>query len=216
MRKKCIVLCIAWVLVAAFTAPGAAGAAPAKHRSSDGTVPAKWDMLKPAVGPHEDCAPLSAGGNGDGRNSISFSEFEDGDIVVVLGTATGHAGEWDDYYHVTDNSACVWSANTTPSNDVLREAPVKYRAYDEAYGLWVPSVSVTNRVRARNYCRAQKGEVYDIGSAKTNQSRWYCSKLAWASYKYTVNLDLDGDGGYWVWPVDLVTDPSTSVFARGV
>jgi hypothetical protein len=26
-------------------------------------------------------------------------------------------------------------------------------------------------------------------------------------------VDLDADGGYWVWPVDLVNDSQTSVFA---
>jgi len=211
MRNKTVATCVVFALTVLTAQVAMAG--PTKNVGTKGEVPAKWDLAKPRLERHTDKAPETAGGAGDGQNSISFAAFDSGDIIVVLGTATGHAGEWDDAYHYTDRSACVWSANTTPGNDVLREAAIKYRAYDRAYGLWVPSVSAANRAKARSYCRAQEGERYDISSSKTNQSLWYCSKLAWASYKYSAGVDLDADGGYWVWPVDLVNDSQTSVFA---
>jgi len=210
MRFKTTVAIVVAAMAVASTQ--VAWAAPVKKADSDGKPPAKWDQAKPQVKGHSDKAPETAGGTGDGKNSISFSAFDDGDIIVVLGTSTGHAGEWDDAYHYSDRSACVWSANTTPGNDVLREAAIKYRAYDRAYGLWVPSVSAANRAKARSYCRSQNGEPYLISSSKTDQSRWYCSKLAWSSYKYTAGVDLDGDGGYWVWPVDLINDSQTALF----
>ncbi len=210
LRSLLIVTAVATALV-----PAAAGAAPVKRLSADGSVPAKWDLAKPVAQDHPDVVPPSAGGDGDGSNSISLAGFDDGDIIVTQGTLTGHAGEWDDdYYAGSTYNNCVWSANTTPVNGVQREEPRKYRAYDEAYGLWVPSVSATKRVSARNYCRAQKGEPYNISSLKSDQSRWYCSKLCWSSYKYTSAVDLDGNGGTYVWPIDLVNDGQTSMFAH--
>ncbi|PKQ15284.1 MAG: hypothetical protein CVT67_10280 [Actinobacteria bacterium HGW-Actinobacteria-7] len=208
-------LLIAAVVVAALV-PATAQAAPNKVRNRDGSVPPKWDLAKPAAEDHPDVAPPSAGGSGDGTNNIAFTYFDDGDIIVTQGTLTGHAGEWDSYYYngsTYDN--CVWSANTTPSNGVQREEPRKYRGYDEAYGLWVPSASTTKRTKARSYCRAQNGEPYNITSLKSDQAHWYCSKLCWSSYKYTAAIDLDGNGGTYVWPIDLVNDGQTAVFARG-
>lgn len=205
---------MALVLALCFSGQAIAGAGPAKRVGRDGSVPSKWDLPKPECRPHADTAPRSASGSGDGANTLSFSAFDDGDMVVVTGSLTGHAGEWDEtYWHGSLYDSCIWSANTTPVNGVQREAPRKYRAYDGAYALWVPTASSTKRAAARSYCRAQLGEPYDIGSSKSNQSAWYCSKICWSSYRYTAGMDLDGDGGYWVWPIDLVNDAQTSIFA---
>ncbi len=190
------------------------GYAASKRPDHNGRAPSKWDLPKPARVAHPDVAPPSAGGDGSGYNTLSFAKFDDGDIVVTGGTATGHAGEWDErYYSGSLSDKCIWSANTTPVNGVQREDPRKYRAYDYAWGLWVPSASAAKRQSARTYCKSQLGEPYDIGSSKTDTSRWYCSKLAWGSYKSAAGIDLDADGGYWVWPIDLVNDSQTSVFA---
>lgn len=185
-----------------------------KKLGPDGRVPAKWDQPKPLQVNHPDVAPLAAGGDGTGYNTLSFSSFDDGDMVVTGGSPTGHAGEWDERYYLGSLAdKCIWSANTAPVNGVQREEPRKYRAYDNAWGLWVPSVPVTKRTAARSYCKSQSGEPYDISSSKTDTSRWYCSKLAWGSYKSAAGIDLDADGGYWVWPIDLVNDSQTAVFA---
>jgi len=205
---------VALALLLALSVPVVCSAVPVKHVNADGSVPAKWSLPKPPVSHHPDGAPRSAGGNGDGSNSLSFAAFDTGDMVVTGGTATGHAGEWDDsYWRGSLYDSCIWSANVQPVDGVQREAPRKYRAYDCAYGIWVPSVRTTKRAAARTYCRSQLGEPYDIGSSKSNQSAWYCSKLCWSSYRYTSSVDLDGDGGYWVWPIDLVNDSQTSLFA---
>jgi len=158
---------------------------PIKKVSKDGSIPAKWDLPKPKVEPHEDTPPVSASGNGDGSNDISFDEFESGDIIVVTGTATGHAGEFDWVYYYNLDSYCIWSANTEPEDGVQLEQPSKYRGYDEAYGLWVPSATYSERLDARDYCGEQEGEPYELTSLKTTETDWYCSKLAWASYWFT-------------------------------
>ena len=187
-----------------------------KRAGRDGTVPQEWDLPKPEVVPHPDVAPSGAGSLvGDGTNSLSFSAFDTGDMVVVLGTTFGHAGCWSDALYSSARglySYCIWSANTTPVNGVQLEQPIKYRAYDRAYGLWVPSRAAYGSA-VINYCAAQRGEPYVITSSKTDYSRWYCSKLPWVGWKLKAGVDLDADGGYWVWPVDLVNDSQTSVFA---
>ncbi|MDY0340600.1 MAG: hypothetical protein RBS17_05260 [Coriobacteriia bacterium] len=193
------------------------GAETAKRARDDGTAPAQWDLPKPEVVPHEDVAPPGAGGiGGDGVNRLSFTSFDTGDIIVVLGTTFGHAGCWsDELYSSTRGvySYCIWSANTKPANGVQLEQPVKYRAYDRAYGLWVPS-RPTSGQGVIGYCSLQRGEPYNIASSKTDYRRWYCSKLPWVAWKLKAGVDLDADGGYWVWPVDLVNDAQTSIFAK--
>lgn len=188
---------------------------PIKKVLKDGSIPAKWNLPKPKVKPHEDVPPPSAGGDGDGTNNISFDDFESGDIIVVTGTVTGHAGEFDWVYYSDLNSYCIWSANTEPENGVQLEQPSKYRGYDEAFGLWVPSLSYSQRLAARDYCREQDGEPYELTSLKTTETDWYCSKLCWASYWFTAGKDLDADGGLYVWPIDLVNDGDTALFAYG-
>lgn len=206
---------VAALLCAAIVLPATAAAEP-KHVEPNGSVRAEWNLAKPKVKRHPDTAPDPAGGTGDGTNNIAFGSFDDGDMIVVLGVAFGHAGEWDSaYWHGSVYDRSFISANMTPVNGVQREQPIKYRQYDRAYGLWVPAVPPSGRVRARDYARTQMGEPYLITSSKSDQSRWYCSKLLWSSYRYTSGLDLDADGGYWVWPVDLVNHPKTYVFAYG-
>lgn len=197
--------------------PGTALAAPrfTKHLDSDGSIPRKWDLKKPAI-PSDDTTPATAGGAGDGANDISFAYFEDGDMVCVFpgSTLAGHAGIWKDALHTGILSRCVWSANTSPVDGVQREPAYKYTQYDTAYGLWVPSRVGYGRA-AVDWCAAQVGEPFDISSSKTDFSRWYCSKLAWAGWRVRAGVDLDADGGYWVKPADLVNDSQTNTFAYG-
>jgi len=194
-------------------------------------VPPEYNLPKPEASeiPHSEGMSsepatddsVSALAVGDGTNNISFASFISGDILVVGPFYPGHAGEWDGYYYNgSAYSYCVWSANVVPVNGVQKEQPAKYKRYDFAYGLWVPSVTSGARSCARFYCRYQNGEPYVITSTKSDQSRWYCSKLVWASYYYNVGSthestdpDLDGTGGTWVSPFDLVIDGQTSVFA---
>ena len=155
---------------------------------------------------------LSGSGSG-GSNSISFAHFDDGDMVVVLDpvSLTGHAGLFDDRFYSSIYSYAVISANVSPQDGVQREQCLKYRAYDRAYALWVPS-AVTHAVQARNWAYGKMGKPYSLAAAKTDLRSFYCSKLCWGAWKYTSGLDLDADGGYWVWPVDLINSRYTTLF----
>jgi cell wall-associated NlpC family hydrolase len=207
-----------------------AGVAPAA--ASRTHAPATNRLAKPARVAHEDRAPSvpgnivsspvpfaavasldAMGGSGGGSNSITFSNFDDGDVVVVTDptSLTGHAGLFDDRYYSSIYSYAVLSANVAPGNGVQREQCLKYRTYDRAYALWVPK-KASYGTAARTYAYKQMGKPYSITAAKTDTRSFYCSKLVWAAWRYTSGLDLDGDGGFWVWPIDLVNSRYTTLF----
>jgi hypothetical protein len=217
MNTKGIAAVIAAAIMVTTALPGVAMAAEKRVKTSarDGRAPARWDLPKPMATPHADIAPPTAGGNGDGYNNITFGSFDSGDIVVVLGTSTGHAGVFDRprYYNLA--SYAIVSANVSPTNGVQMEQCNKYRTYPEAYGLWVPGVDWLG-TSVRDFCRRQLGEPYSIAASKSDDSRWYCSKLCWAGWYRIASRDLDADGGYWVWPVDLVNSRYTSAFGHWV
>jgi hypothetical protein len=191
--------------------------------------------LAPGFGTHPDTAPILADGRDlqtpvsgefaaisitgqltghmSGTNSISFDKFRDGDMVVVEDPAgiTGHAGLFDRRFYVDIRSYSVISANVNPANGVQREQCLKYRANNEAWGLYVIGQTSTRRTVARAWAYSQMGKPYNLLAAKTDLRSFYCSKLAWAAWRYTAGVDLDADGGYWVWPIDLVKSPHTGL-----
>jgi hypothetical protein len=215
MNTRMIAAAVAAALVIAIAPASTALAAEARVKKStaSGHAPAKWDLPKPKATSHADVAPPSAGGNGDGYNGISFAAFDNGDLVVVLGTSTGHAGVFDRSRYTGLSSYAVISANITPKSGVQMEQCAKYRSYPEAYGLWVPGVDWLG-TSVRDFCRRQLGKPYNISASKTDDSKWYCSKLGWAGWKRIASRDLDADGGYWVWPVDLVNSRYTAAFGH--
>jgi len=209
---------------AAFAAALLPGTALASPSGGQGPV------AKPPVVAHPDVAPPVPGnepvaasrsawsldrliGDNAGTNLVTFGSFRDGDMIVVEDPngVTGHAGMFDSRYYATIYSYAVWSANVQPVNGVQREQCLKYRANDEAYGVRVVG-GTTYRASARSWAARQIGKPYNIVGAKTDTSSFYCSKLAWAAWYYTMGVDLDGDGGYWVWPIDLVNSSRTVLF----
>jgi hypothetical protein len=207
--KRFIIMSIAFALMCA-AVPGSAFA---ESKTDD---PLSWDLPKPTgYEPSVDEPPYGAGSLGTGYNAIPFGAFETGDMIVARDVlSVGHAGMWDDSKFQDANSMCVLSANVTPRNGVQYEKALKYRCYDWAWGLWVPS-AYGARIAAKNWCALQMGEPYNLFSSKTDFSRWYCSKLPWAGWLVKGYVDLDWNGGTWVAPTDLVLDGQTKVFARG-
>jgi len=227
MSSRSFVRVLAGALAVGYLFAGVAPAAASRTH-----VSATHRLAKPARIAHEDRAPsvpgnISSspapfaavasldplGGTGGGSNSITFSNFDDGDVVVVTDSTslTGHAGLFDDRYYSSIYSYAVLSANVAPSDGVQREQCLKYRTYDRAYALWVPK-KASYGTAARTYAYKQMGKPYSVAGAKTDTRSFYCSKLVWAAWRYTSGLDLDGDGGYWVWPIDLVNSSYTTVF----
>lgn len=213
LLRRIAVAALCSLIVVALPVSAVAAPGRVKRPDPDGTVPPVWDLAKPPALAHPDVAPQGAGGTGDGTNSLSFTAFDDGDMIVGLGTMLGHAGCWDGLrYRGSAYDNCVWSANKEPYPGVALEKPIKYRNYDAAFGLWVPSKYQYGGAVV-SFCAAQAGEPYNLMSSKSNTQEWYCSKLPWKAWQVRTGLDLDADGGYWVWPVDLVNDSDTRVFA---
>ena len=154
---------------------------------------------------------LSGGGSG-GSNSIVFTSLYDSDIIVVLdpSSLTGHAGLFDRSHYSGILSYAMLSANVQPYNGVQYEKCAKYRLNDRAYALRVPQ-EYGHRFAVRDWASRQLGKPYSILATKTDLSSFYCSKLAWAAYRYVAGVDLDADGGFWVWPIDLVNSRYTAL-----
>lgn len=232
MRRMIGIIAIGLVLLAGGAGRAFAAESAMTVESSD-APPVSWNLPKPPAETHADKPPVEApdatgavtsedtgsvsvaGGGGTGyTNRMSFSYFSNGDMVVAggRGSLTGHSGLFDRaYYTAILSSKAVWSANTTPLKGVQREYCSKYRSYDKAWALWVPNHQ-NHATEAVYYCRRHSGQPYDLSSSKSNQTRWYCSKLCWAAWRWTAGVDLDADGGYWVWPTDLVHDGQVRVF----
>ena len=194
--------------------PGAPGGRPAPTGSLGASpLPGTRSALLDASAAEVPLGLSLSGSGSGGSNSISFAHFDDGDMVVVLDPAslTGHAGLFDSRFYSSIYSYAVISANVSPQDGVQREQCLKYRAYDRAYALWVPS-QVAHAVQARNWAYGKLGKPYNLAAAKTDLRSFYCSKLCWGAWKYTSGLDLDADGGYWVWPVDLINSRYTTLF----
>ena len=195
---------------------------------------AAFGMAKPHVAPHPDTAPIDSlaatakssvsgallpvgsaslisGGNA-GTNSISFTSLTDGDIVVVTDPNyfTGHAGLFDHSHYSGILSYAMLSANVDPYNGVQYEKCAKYRLNDRAYALRVPQ-EYGHRIAVRDWASRQLGKPYSVLATKTDLSSFYCSKLVWAAYRYVSGVDLDADGGFWVWPIDLVNSRYTAL-----
>jgi len=195
---------------------------------------AAFGMAKPHIAPHPDTTPIDSlavtakssvsgallsvgspslisGGNA-GTNSISFTSLTDGDIVVVTDPNyfTGHAGLFDHSHYSGILSYAMLSANVDPYNGVQYEKCAKYRLNDRAYALRVPQ-EYGHRIAVRDWASRQLGKPYSVLATKTDLSSFYCSKLAWAAYRYVSGVDLDADGGFWVWPIDLVNSRYTAL-----
>ncbi|MHB1167411.1 MAG: YiiX/YebB-like N1pC/P60 family cysteine hydrolase [Carboxydocellales bacterium] len=155
-----------------------------------------------------------------GTNDISFDLFEYGDFILVHDSTVAwgyfrHAGLWDtDFWNGNLTDDCIWEA--TPPQ-VTRGTPDKFRHYDQAVGLWVPSATYDERYQTTWYAYYQFGEPYEFNLYLNNEDTWYCSKLVWAAYKNKANIDLNNR--YYapeVFPDDLYNDDDAYLFAIGM
>ncbi|PKQ29708.1 MAG: hypothetical protein CVT60_03905 [Actinobacteria bacterium HGW-Actinobacteria-10] len=213
--SKLIAALVAAAVTAAIFAP-ATLAVPARAKSQRHRASERLEIPKDpaALAASNTDMPHDAGLPGDGSNNLQFDLFRDGDIILGFDAWTvGHAGVLDGTRNISAYTYCVWSAIKSGAACVTLEQGGKYRHYDWAFGLYVPGTTLAQRSAARRFVSYQAGEPYVLASAKTDFTRWYCSKLPWAGYKSQASRDLDSNGGYWVTPADLYNDAETRVFA---
>ena len=156
-------------------------------------------------------APVSA------RSQVDLSTARHGDFL--LGHKSwrpwgywGHAGMWDangGYNKTVHARGYGWGVRRDPWNWFATQY-----THVAVMGVWT-SDSIRNQ--AGGYAVAQLGEPYTLWTSKTNQSKWYCSKLVWASYYWRSGkaIDLDSNGGFWVTPNNLWYSQWTYVRSSG-
>lgn len=156
-------------------------------------------------------------GDGNGTNKLSVSNLVKGDIVLLNDGGTQiygaimHAGIYDG----SSVDLCIYSASPNGSPTGVRwERVSDWRKNDQAWTMKVKGTTKQQRATAYNYVRkyATYGEKYDWSASKSSTNKWYCSKIPWYAYKKSsVNIDIDADGGYWCYPVDIYNSSKTQL-----
>lgn len=163
----------------------------------------------------------SLSGNGNGTNTLSVSSLVKGDIILLNDGGTQiygaimHAGIYDG----TKVDLCIYSASpnatsTCKTTGVRWERVSDWRKNDQAWTMNVKGTTKKQRETAFNYVRkyATVGEKYDWSASKSSTSKWYCSKIPWYAYKNSsVKIDIDYDGGYWCYPIDIYNSSKTNL-----
>lgn len=152
------------------------------------------------------------------KNSISFDKFTIGDIIVATSQgfhvqgAIRHAAIFDSRrYHGSIDDKCLLTAE--PDQGVIYETIRFYREnFSEAWGLTVPKATIEERIKAVDEVSKFVGKPYSWRADKNDDENWYCSKVPWAAYKKSSGIDIDGNGGFWVLPIDIFTSKETEVF----
>lgn len=163
----------------------------------------------------------SSNGDGQGTNSLSVSGLVKGDVLLLndggvqLWGAIMHAGIYDG----TSSDLCIYSASPNAGGNnnnvgVRWERVSDWRKNDQAWTLSVKGTSTAQRKAAFDYVKsyATLGESYTWYCTKNSTNDWYCSKIPWFGYKKSgTNIDIDYDGGYWVWPIDIYNSSKTNL-----
>ena len=153
-----------------------------------------------------------------GSNSISYSSFEDADIILVHDglCAYGYYRHGGTYDEGRGEFISAQLSDQGNGEGVIWEDKSWYRDnYDEAIGVWVPDYDNEIRTATRNfivdYLKDQLGEPYGF-TLYNDRDTWYCTKLPWVGWEDHYNCDLNEDGGLCV-PDDIEDSQDTSIFA---
>lgn len=175
--------------------------------------------------------------SGDGNN-MPWTYFYYGDIVVMRNDGCSYSGypcywshsamfdtDWDTG---SESAFAFWSAypnGAAPSDNssspysvngvVGLQSKASVHAYSSAQALWAPSTTAAQQIDTTWYAYYQRGEPYSTIAKKTKAKKWYCSKIPYRAYLKKTGLNLDYDGGYYVFPDDIYNDGDVSVFAVG-
>lgn len=179
----------------------------------------KYETVKAAIAEEKGFSPkqpmLKSSGNNPG-NILWVADIAVGYMPNSIKGAFGHAGV---VYKL--NNGLNYGGNPNNSNTKTMEAVgdrpnTNDEVVEESYNsywtsnnfnwlllIYAPNLSWSERSDIKDYAKAQDPDTYSLSSPKWNTSSWYCSKLVWKSYKEKTNMDIDYDGGYYVYPVDM-------------
>lgn len=173
-------------------------------------------------------------GNGSGGNNMVAKMFRHGDIVIStnhgthLQGTTQHCGLFDssEFKGKDDKernlAQCFHTAE--PDKGVCYESEAQFRRnYDKTWQVVVKHSTYGERYNAVYKARqdARVGMPYEWYSAKTDTTKWYCSKIAWYGYKKGANIDLNSvsykyyeNSNYWCTPDDIIDSWATSIWNK--
>ncbi len=134
-----------------------------------------------------------------------YSLGTNGDVLVTYDNKTsgwnhGHTAivRWDNNY--------IIEAMPTPGvryhQNNWKSRFISERAF------YVSGAAGSKYTNAARNAASRVGKPYAIYTSKTSTDKYYCSKLVWQAWRGQ-GWDLDADGGYWVFPVDLERDAHT-------
>lgn len=87
--------------------------------------------------------------------------------------------------------------------------------YKNIKAMYVKGSSGTQKSNAAEFARAQIGDPYSLAMSRSDETRWYCSKLVWRAW-YKQGVELEGrtyePRGNYVTPGDILDSPNTTVF----
>jgi hypothetical protein len=152
----------------------------------------------------------SSGDDADGwgpylSHNVESWRWDHADIIWSNGGyGIGHMGLIDKPW---GKKAAIIDANTTAGiskhYDVKKWASHYSKVAGYFYAWWSPIAEERNDVML--YANAKVGQPYNWSFwDKGNDNRSYCSQLVWKAYYDTHGVDLDSNGGWVVWPDDII------------
>lgn len=131
-----------------------------------------------------------------------------GDILISVDSITDHVAVVYDKYLVIEAHP-----NNVGGKVSYRDNNWKAR-YNKIKGMYV-SGTTTQKYNAVNFAKNQIGDPYSLALSRSDESRWYCSKLVWRAF-YKQGIELEGrtfePRGDFVTPGDILDSPNTRVF----
>ena len=154
--------------------------------------------------------------------------WRNGDIVYVYNGHADHMGMIDNGLNAADNSLDVIDANTSGAirrhNDFDKLADQGEWKNIEGYYVSAPvhsfdweqiALDAVDPIAQRAGSSSERfniGAVYNAQNQidqsyslyqKNSPVNTHSSQLIWRVYKYIYEMDLDSDGGWWIWPKDI-------------
>lgn len=146
-----------------------------------------------------------------------------GDVLVTMdlssassGGIGGHAAivsEHSDYWTV-ESFAIFFSPQDPNSEGVQWHVNDWKTRYNTVAGYHVYGVTLTDYENAGKYAEAQIRKSYNFSFLdKKRTDSFYCSQLVWRAW-FNQGVDIDGNGGLAVWPVDFTKSSNLVAFHK--
>lgn len=152
---------------------------------------------------------MSSSSGGEGAKVVLPNASYKGDIfwtpARTAGIAHGHVGIY------TDSKTIVEAVGT---GQVSRMVEAKNVRVAEGSKLMYVNTTQATRNQAAQYSTQMVGKPYNNNffyNHKVDDDSYNCSQLVWAAYKKT-GLDLDSDGGWGVYPNDILNSNKTVTY----